>query len=530
MMLRQTLDDADIERKLKPRTVLEELNVKPFGVDFQFSELERYRLLAEQRTGARGKEAREILLRLEKEAQEQVDDRMEEDEEPLKYTDIQQACKALKISEKMLTRNFNELSGGWKMRVQLAKALLFAPDLLLLDEPTNHLDIAGVLWLQKVLNEKFDGFTIVFVSHNRSFLNAVAKEIIWFKNQKLEYFKGNYDTFLQTIEEKELFAQRYETNLEKQKERMQASIQATLKQAKSKGDEKLQKQAASKKVKMETRIGFMRSAKGHRFKLNRDRIGKFNSILAEVEHVDQEQTQKRLSFNLPPAALPRVAGPLLSVEDLCFKRVDAETKKVIFELKDFTFNVEPGERVAILGANGEGKSTLLNLLAQEWLPTSGTIQRKTSNIGYFRQEIVTELGKDERSALQRMKDLYPGEKEPALWKHLGSFGLGDPKLVQQTRMCDFSGGQRVAYSFAEISYSSPALLLLDEPNSHLDLDALEALEDSLCQYEGAIVFVSHDISFVVNVATTAYWVSKGVLEKVSEEEDLTKFLLGKYKS
>ena len=161
----------------------------------------------------------------------------------------------------------------------------------------------------------------------------------------------------------------------------------------------------------------------------------------------------------------------------------------------------------------QGKSTLLNLLYDAWTPTGGSIQRRTSQIGYFQQHIVTELGAEkERSPLQRLTEKYPTAKTADLWKHLGSFGLGSQQLATHTPLAQLSGGQRVAYAFAELCFAAPALLLLDEPNSHLDLDALEALANSLVSFSGAIVLVAHDLSFVEEVATDMFWVASGRVE------------------
>ncbi|KAI3656862.1 hypothetical protein MP638_001573 [Amoeboaphelidium occidentale] len=532
MLISQTLDNED-DGDTDDLTVEQELHKTPFGMDFRLSEIERYRRLAQQRSGARGKEAREMLLQLEElnlNSQDGEDEAeaaaYDEDYERIDHSRVKDVLKKLKISEKMLAKKYTELSGGWKMRIQLAKSLLYDLDLLLLDEPTNHLDIAGVFWLQKVLtSEIFQGVTILMVSHNRSFLNAVAQSIVWFKNQRLEYYKGNYDTFLQTIQEKEQFAERYQSALDKKKATLEKSLIQSKKNAAKKGDDKKLKQLASRQTKLEERSGYMRSAKGTRFKLNRDRVGYLDSILGEVETVDQEKFQARLRFTFPDAVLPRSAGSLLAVEDVCYQI--KKDSKVVFELKNITFNVEAGQRVAILGSNGQGKSTLLNLLADEWHPSKGSIQRRVLNVGYFRQEIVVDLGKVTQTPIERLTEKYPTAKPTDLWNHLGSFGLGS--IANQTRLCDMSGGQRVAYAFSEITYSAPGLLLLDEPNSHLDLDALEALEDTLMEYEGGIVFVSHDISFVENVATSGYWMENGVLEQF-ELENLHEVAIGRIKS
>lgn len=533
-----------IEDPRSKLTILQEINIPPFGVDFKLTELEKLYLRAEHRSGARGWDARVELLKYQRRMQESKDNidesesieeqlsdsienslKIEENPYSLDPATVKNVLKQMKFPDDCLNMPMEHLSGGWKMRVHIAKAVLYEPDILLLDEPTNHLDIAGVVWLQKYLvSDKFPEKTaVLLVSHNRSFLNYVTEQVIWFKNKNLEYFKGNYDQFLQTISEKALFAEKMGANIEKKKAQMEASIRQTYQQAKKQSDDKKLKQVASKKAKLENRVGFERSAKGHRFKLNRDRVGFFHSLLGDVEGVDEERTQARLRFSIPDAQLPRSGGPLIVMDQVYFSRpgrglnnslIEKSSSSGSFQLHDLNLSVEPGDRVAILGPNGEGKTTILNLLSGKIRPNKGSVSLKTSKLGIFEQDMVLILGKDTRNPIERMKDQYPDENIENLRKHLGSFGLGSSQFASNSKLKNLSGGQRVAYAFAEISYGSPSLLLLDEPNSHLDLDALEALENSLANYNGAIVFVSHDISFVLDVSTHCYWVSEGRLEDV----------------
>ena len=514
-------------------STLEELLRPPYSMEKKIPEIEKWRQWAEQRSGARGFEARQKLSQLEKEAEAKMsslnlDD--DEDSEDYNYSDdedhtrtisselLDKVLKSMKITPEMLLGPYSTLSGGWKMRIQLAKAMLFPPDLLLLDEPTNHLDIVGITWLERCIKRHFSKTTILLVSHNRSFLNNVVHEIIVFKNQKLEYFSGNYDTFLQTIEDKQAYADRMQDAIDRKKERMQASIQSNLTQALKKGDDKKLKQVASKKTKLEERTGLERNAKGHRFKLNRDRVGYFHSTLGDVDHVEGENTQPRLQFKIPEPDLPRFKGPLLVIEDVSFKRKD-DDGKIVFQLNNVTFSVEAGQRVALLGPNGQGKSTLLNLLHQTWTQTSGIIQCRVQNVGYFEQGIVHELGQVTETAMGRLTQKYPTHKTEDLWKSLGSFGLGSSDLATKTPLSKFSGGQRVAYAFCELSIAAPSLLLLDEPNSHLDLEALEALGAALSNFAGGIVIVSHDTSFVDEVATDMFWICDGKMQEMEDGLD-----------
>ena len=550
MLIRQSIDgDSDDSASSSASgkwTVERELKRKPFGLveGSEMSELERWRIRAEQQSGARGVHARLMLKKLESMSLENVDtpaaiegiddfeyeDENQEDDDGdeefadmLKVTELKKLLKQFRIPgdlDAFLSRPYQELSGGWKMRIQLVKALIYLPDLLLLDEPTNHLDIKGISWLRKTLKQKFDDVTILFVSHNKGFLNDVADNIVLFKNQKLEYFKGNYDTYIQAQEEKQLFNERMQDVLDRKKAHVESSVQRNLKIAHKQGDDKRLKQVAAKKYKLETRFGLERNSKGHRFKMSRDRPGYHLTLLDEVEHIQGESHQTRLLFNIPAPQLPRGTDELLQVEDVSFRRLGPD-RKVVFELKNITFNVCAGQKIAILGSNGQGKSTLLNLMADSWHPTRGSINRKTAKIGYFQQNIVAEMAKDtDRSPLERLQQQYPGVKQEELWKHLGSFGLGDSELAVKARVADLSGGQRVALAFAELTYSQPSLLLLDEPNSHLDLDALEALTDSLIDFEGAVVFVSHDLAFVEQIATDYYWIADGQMKHIEGFETI----------
>eukprot|EP00960_Hanusia_phi_P035248 751572-Hanusia_phi.AAC.6 len=550
MIIRQTMEldpraRVDHEAHVhEGESVLDVLRKRPEFLRAHFSDKEEWAILAEQQTRARGKVAREKVLEIERnevlggehgtddpvtEICGQVDEVSLDLDEP-DMSSIVQVAASMSLKKDDLSRPYSSLSGGWRMRVLLAKALLWRPDVLLMDEPTNHLCIAGISWLQKIIKEEFSDMTIVMVSHVRSFLNSVAEEIIWFKNKQLEYYKGNYDTFIQTIEDKAAFAERMQSAIDRKKARMEESLQASKAQALKHKDDKKLKQVASRRQKAEERIGYERNAKGHRFKLNRDRIGYFTTMLADVEHVEQEHSQNVLRFATPEPTLPRFSGPLVIAQNLSFSRASASLSPAQaagasasdanpFHLSDVNLNVEAGQRLAILGANGQGKTTLLNLLAGELTPCSGSVQIRVPSFGYFKQDVVAELGQEDMAALDRLCSKHPTVKRHELWKHIGSFGLGAPQTAERTSLKNLSGGQRVAYAFAELSLDAPCVILLDEPNSHLDLDALVALEESLEEYPGALVFVSHDISFILRVATHAMWIEGGRAQRI-ELEDL----------
>ncbi|KAI3649606.1 hypothetical protein MP228_005238 [Amoeboaphelidium protococcarum] len=533
MMISQTLDSDDNDEVVNQSdsnsiTVQEEMLKTPFGWDWSVDEKTRWEHLAELRSRARGKEARQMAEKLGKMALDNSKTEPElqllDDLDQVDPAKVKEVAKSLKITDEMMERPLSSLSGGWKMRVQLAKAILYQPDVLLLDEPTNHLDIAGIIWLQKAISSKLADITILMVSHNRSFLNAVAQRIVVFKNKQLEYYKGNYDQYIETITDKELYAERLQDQLDRKRAAMESSIKKNASDAKKRGDDKKMKQVASRKVKLEERTGVLRNEKGHRFKLNRDRVGYFDQKLGEVEHEQDELSQSKLKFSIPTPILPRFNGPLLVVEDVGFERKD-KTGNILFKLESITFNVEAGECVAICGANGQGKSTLLNLIASQWHPSRGSINVRSNKVGYFKQDYVKELGKETDNAVTRLSKQYPEISQVQLRNHLGSFGLGANALAVDVPIGKLSGGQRVVYAFAELTLSSPSLLLLDEPNSHLDLDALEALSESLQKFEGGIVIVSHDVSFIQEVSTQIFWLSEGKLVQI-EGEEIEKYASG----
>ncbi|RIA99419.1 P-loop containing nucleoside triphosphate hydrolase protein [Glomus cerebriforme] len=494
-------------------------------------ELEEAQKIATLRSGRRGAEARQELLEAEArvaKAQKALDDENQNEDfttaiyELLEevYTRLEQInadsaearareiLSGLGFSEKQQyspMASLSSLSGGWRMRVALAQALFLQPDILLLDEPTNHLDLPAILWLQSYLNTLTDT-TMVIVSHDRQFLNKTVTEIIRFKDAKLTYHTGNYDEFEKNLEDERLKKERMLEAQEKQKKHIESSIQKAQKKAKESGDDKRLGMVASRKKKLE-RFGMNKSEHGFRFKLNKHRIGKHISVREEIV---VERAEASLNWNIPSPEPLRHHGALLQVENVSFTYPNT-TKPI---LQNVTLNIEEGARIAFVGANGEGKSTLMGLLAGDLEPTKGTITRHSRmKIGHFIQNNVDALDLD-ISAVAYLKKLYPEINEHDARSYLGGFGISGDLAVQ--KMSHLSGGQKSRVAFALQVYHAPHLLMLDEITSHLDMITIETIVEALNEFEGAVVIVSHDRWFVENVAKEVYAVRRGRVEKLTE--------------
>lgn len=486
--------------------------------------------IALERTGARGKAAREELLKQEK----RLADAAATNEEPLTHDEVTGATveaqdmltelfaamemhgeeaaeakarkilKGLRFPADWHDRPLGELSGGWRIRVALASALHIEPDILLMDEPTNHLDLPAIIWLQDYLSQLSD-VTIVVVSHDRAFLNAVADEIIVFKDQTLTYHAGNFDEYLEHTEEKQKYMERMAAAIERKKNAAEKAVQTAMAQARKSGDDKKMAQAASRQRKLE-RLGMEVNEKGHRFKLNRDRVGFHLSVRSDAE---VEQAEQPPTWTIPDPTPLRQAGAIIEVEGVS---VGYDRRKPPV-LSGVTLNIGQEARIAIVGGNGSGKTTLVKALVGEITPVRGNVKRHISaKIGYFTQHHVDELHQypAETSALSLLLDKDPERREQDCRAHLGKYGLKGNIALQPLRT--LSGGQMVRVAFALNTYgSSPHLLVLDEPTNHLDYLTTEALIEALKEYSGAVVIVSHDQFFVSEVAEEVYAVKKGKL-------------------
>jgi len=371
----------------------------------------------------------------------------------------------LGFSTEQLERPVSDFSGGWRMRLNLAQALVCRSDLLLLDEPTNHLDLDAVIWLERWL-KSYQG-TLILISHDRDFLDPVVDKIIHIEQQNMFEYTGNYSSFERQRATR--LAQQQAT-YESQQQRV-AHLQSFIDRFKAKASKAKQAQS---RVKMLERMELIAPA-----------------------HVDNPF---HFSFRAPES-LP---NPLLKMEKVSAGYGDRTI------LNSIKLNLVPGSRIGLLGRNGAGKSTLIKLLAGELAPTSGDIGlAKGIKLGYFAQHQLEFLRADE-SPLQHLARLAPQEAEQKLRDYLGGFGFQGDKVTENTER--FSGGEKARLVLALIVCQRPNLLLLDEPTNHLDLDMRQALTEALIEFEGALVVVSHDRHLIRSTTDDLYLVHDGKVE------------------
>uniref|UniRef100_A0A093UVT7 GTP 3',8-cyclase n=1 Tax=Talaromyces marneffei PM1 TaxID=1077442 RepID=A0A093UVT7_TALMA len=425
--------------------------------------------------------------------------------EAMKVVDVENQARkillGLGFKNEMLSTPFAMLSGGWRMRCMLAGILIQDPDIMILDEPTNFLDLLGVIWLENYLKQmqQSSGTTLVLVSHDRSFINAVCEEIIILRDQALTYFKGNLAAYEEHFEFQKLYWGRMKEAQEKQIAHMEATVRETTKVGKKTGDDNKLRMAKSRQKKLDERMGIQVSATGGRFKLNRDLTGFHLKARAEIEVPKEE---RGVAIQLPDAPDLRFPGPLISLENITFRY--KRTKPVV--LDDIGLTIHLGDRVGIMGLNGCGKSTLLKLLTGEFTKsTKGKVTRHPRlRIGYYAQNSVGELQKEGRldpalTALAYiLRDANGQLTEGETRGLLSSLGLSG-RVASDVPVFRLSGGQLVRLALAKILWNHPHLLVLDEITTHLDFHTVTALASALSTFNGAILVVSHDRFLVRSV-------------------------------
>lgn len=385
----------------------------------------------------------------------------------------------LGFSQSDLSRPIKEFSGGWQMRLSLAAALFQPSEILLLDEPTNHLDLEASIWLESHL-QKYKGI-LLLISHDKHILNSICNYILHFDNQKIISYTGNYDTFKQTRDMQKMLLEKQAVKQEKRKQHLQSFVDRF-------------RSKASKAKQAQSRI----------------------KMLEKMTSIDLIEDNAAIRFDFPQPT--ELCSPLISIEDGSVGYGD----NVV--LKKLNFSISADDRVALLGANGNGKSTLAKLLSNRLSLMDGSIHRSNKlKVGYFAQHQAEELPLEE-TPTEFMSRLMNENIESKVRSQLARFGLEKEKAL--TTIKNLSGGEKAKLLFAAMSYAAPSLLILDEPNNHLDIDTRDSLVMALNEYKGAVILITHDLHLIELIADNLWLVKDGRCKPYEGDlDDYSKLLL-----
>jgi ATP-binding cassette, subfamily F, member 3 len=391
-------------------------------------------------------------------------------------------------------------SGGWRVRLNVARALMAPSDLLLLDEPTNHLDLDAVLWLEQWLL-RYPG-TLVVISHDREFLDGVCSQIVHLHDGRAKLYSGNYTAF-----ERQRAEQLRQQQIAHDKEQAErAHLQAFIDRFKAKASKARQAQSRMKRLEKLAGTEAVRAESPFRFSF--DTPPELPSPLLRLDGlaagyaggrdsgfvIGDSQRQEQGWLPADQTAAQESSGPAVTNHE---SRI---TNHVI--LKEVKFALEPGDRVALLGPNGAGKSTLVKTLVGELAPLGGErVLHPAARIGYFAQHTVEALHEGE-TPMQHLARIAPGKAEQELRNWLGRWNFAGERAFEPVD--GFSGGERARLALALIAWTRPNVLLLDEPTNHLDMDMREALAEALAEFDGALVLVSHD-RHLIGLACDRFW-------------------------
>ncbi|MBX3491077.1 ABC-F family ATP-binding cassette domain-containing protein [Parvibaculum sp.] len=387
----------------------------------------------------------------------------------------------LGFDEAAQARPCSDFSGGWRMRVALAAVLFSEPDLLLLDEPTNYLDLEGTIWLEDYLRSY--PYTVLIVSHDRDLLNNVADGILHLEHKKLTYYSGNYDRFDRTRRERLMLQMSMKKKQDDQRRHMESFIERF-------------KAKASKARQAQSRM----------------------KALAKMEPIADIMNERVLPFHFPVPEKP-LASPIIRLEHAS---VGYEPGKPV--LRGLDLRIDQDDRIALLGANGNGKSTFAKLLCDRLRVDAGhKYASKKLRIAYFAQHQLDELNMGD-TPYEHFRELMPDATIAQVRARAGSYGFGADKA--DTRVEKLSGGEKARLLFAIATFHKPHMIILDEPTNHLDVDSREALVMAINEYDGAFILISHDRHLVETCADRLWLVADGTVAPYDGDlDDYRKWLL-----